>query len=119
MGAFGAILLILGLIIFVFSFFYLAEEDSIIGFALIAFAGFGMVITGLILMDNSSKKVKEYDVVYSEIYTSDHGHLYEFIIEDENSSCSKIIITEDKAKLYYKNNKFFISEHELKKLKGE
>ena len=119
MEVFGAILLILGFVIFVFSFVYLMEEDSIIGFALIAIAGIGMLITGFILMDNSLKEVKEYNVIYSEIYTSDHGHLYEFVIEDENNSCSKIIITEDEAKLYYRNNKFFISDRELKELKGE
>ena len=119
MTIFGAILLILGIFVFVFSFFYLVEEDSMIGFILIIIVGVGMIAIGATLITNISKEVKEYSVIYSEIYTSDHGHLYEFVIEDENSSCSKIIITEDEAKLYYRNNKFFISEHELEELKGE
>lgn len=119
MEIFGAILFILGLFIFLFSFLYLAEEDSIIGFSLIAIAGVSMVITGASLAHNTLKEVKEYSVIYSETYTSDHGHLYEFVIEDKNGSCSKIIITEDEAKLYYRNNKFFISDRELKELKGE
>ena len=119
MEIFGAILFILGILIFVFSFAYLAEEDSIIGFILIVIAGIGMGIIGGTLMTEESKKVREYDVICSETYTSDHGHLYEFVIEDKDGSCAKIIITEDEAKLYYRNNKFFISDNELSKLRGE
>lgn len=122
MAILGAILFILGIVLFVLSFVYLAENDSILGFILIMITGIGVTISGSIFMTNMSKRVKEYNVVYSETYTSDrsdHGHLHEFIIEDENGSCTKIIITEDEAKLYYRNDKFFISDNELNKLKGE
>lgn len=119
MAILGAILFILGIVLFVLSFVYLAENDSIIGFILIMITGIGIVITGGIFMTNMSKKVKEYNVIYSETYTSDHGNLYEFIIEDKDGTCAKIIATEDEKKLYYRNNKFFISENELSKLKGE
>lgn len=115
----GAILLVIGIFIFIFSFVYLAEEDSIIGFILIVIAGVSMMAIGATLTTNTSKEVKKYNVIYSETYTSDHGNLYEFIIEDKDGTCAKIIATEDEKKLYYRNNKFFISDRELKELKGE
>ena len=74
---------------------------------------------GGILMTKASEEVKEYNVIYLETYTSDHGNLYEFIIEDKNGTCAKIITTEDEKKLYYRNNKFFISDNDLSELKGE
>lgn len=119
MAILGAILFILGIVLFVLSFVYLAENDSIIGFILIMITGIGVIITGNIFITNTSKKVKEYNVVYSETYTSDHGNLYEFIIEDKDGACDKIIVTEDEKKLYYRNNKFFISDNELDELRGE
>ena len=119
MAIFGAILLVIGIFLFVFSFVYLGAEDSIIGFILILIAGISMVAMGATLTTNISKEVKEYSVIYSETYTSDHGNLYEFIIEDRDGTCAKIIATEDEKKLYYRNNKFFISDNELSELKGE
>lgn len=119
MEIFGAILFILGITLLIVSFVYLAEEDSIIGFILILIAGISMIAMGGTLITNVSKEVKEYSVIYSETYTSDHGNLYEFIIEDKDGACAKIITTEDEKKLYYRNNKFFISDNELSELKGE
>lgn len=119
MEIFGAILFIMGILLSILSFVYLAEEDSIIDFILIIIAGFSMTAIGATLMTNASKEVKEYSVIYLETYTSDHGNLYEFIIEDKDGTCAKIIATEDEKKLYYRNNKFFISKNELSKLKGE
>lgn len=115
----GAILFVIGIFLFIFSFAYLAEEDSIIGFILIIIAGIGMIIFGATLITNTSKEVKEYSVIYLETYTSDHGNLYEFIIEDKDGTCVKIIATEDEKKLYYRDNKFFISDNQLSELKGE
>lgn len=119
MVIFGVILFVIGIFLFVFSFVYLAAEDSIIGFILILIAGISMIVMGPTLTTNISKEVKEYNVIYSETYIGDHGSLYEFIIEDKDGTCAKITVTEDEKKLYYRNNKFFISDNELSELKGE
>jgi len=119
MEIFGAILFMVGIFVFVLSFFYLAEEDSMIGFILIIIAGISMMISGGIIMTKAPKEVKEYSVIYLETYTSDHGNLYEFIIEDKDGTCAKIIVTEDEKKLYYRDNKFFISDNQLSELEGE
>ena len=116
---FGAILFIIGVFVFVLSFFYLAEKDSIIGFILIIITGIGIMISSGMLVTKASEKVKEYSVIYLETYTSDHGNLYEFIIEDKDGTCARVITTEDEKKLYYRDNKFFISDNELSELKGE
>ena len=63
--------------------------------------------------------IREYDVSSVEVYESceNSGHkIYKFLISQENNTYVQILLTDEKVELYYRDDKFYISNSELKKL---
>lgn len=112
----SALLLGLGCLIFVFSFFILERTDNLLSFFIVLCISIGCLVASFYIDYKADAKITEYDVYSVETYTSDtnDSKIYKFLIIREDNSYVQIFLTEDEAKLYYRDNKLFISKIELK-----
>lgn len=112
----SALLMILGFVMFIISFLILEISDNLLLFFIVLFTSISCLVAGFYIDYKADTKITEYDVYSVETYTSDtnNSKIYKFLIRREDNSYVQILLTEDEAKLYYRDNKFFISETELK-----
>lgn len=62
-------------------------------------------------------QIKEFNVESVEIISSKNEEYYIFLIETEHNQFIKIILPKNEAEIYYKNNKFYISQDKLNDFK--
>lgn len=112
------ILILLGVICTIGAFAALYETEHIILFFLILFAGLASWIGAAHIANQEENMIKEYDVSSVEVYTcEDNGHkIYKFLISQENNTYIQILLTDEKVELYYRDDKLYISNGELKKM---
>jgi hypothetical protein len=113
------ILILLGLICLIGAFASLYETESIPLFFLILFAGLVSWVGASSIAAQEENMVREYNVASVEVYEScnnEEHKVYKFLISQEDNTYIQIFLTEEKVELYYRDDKFYISNNELKKL---
>lgn len=112
------VLILLGVFCFIGAFISLYEE-SIILFLIVLLVGIASWTGAAHISDQDENMIREYDVSSVEVYESceNSGHkIYKFLISQENNTYIQILLTDEKVELYYRDNKFYISNKELKKM---
>lgn len=113
------VLILLGAVCLIGAFICLDETNSIILFLIILLAGFASWAGAAYISTQEENMIREYDVSSVEVYESEEnsGHkIYKFLISQEGNTYVQILLTDEKVELYYRDNKFYISNSELKKL---
>ena len=113
------VLILLGAFCFIGAFISLYESESIILFLIILLVGIISWAGAVHISGQEENMIREYDVSSVEVYESceNSGHkIYKFLISQEDNTYIQILLTDEKVELYYRDNKFYISNSELKKM---
>lgn len=113
------VLILLGIFCLIGAFISLYETESIILFFIILLVSLTSWAGAAHISAQEENMIREYNVSSVEVYESceNSGHkIYKFLISQEDNTYVQILLTDEKVELYYRNDKFYISNSELKKM---